>query len=343
MWLWAGARVSSGYTVWRILAAFFDDDYCTFFAFWAPGRMMTMVGKVSLFVVGSMLMLMAGVASTPALADGIRVTVNDTAITDLAIAQRSKLFALEGHKTNQTQGAKDELINEALEMQEAKRLGITVSDAQVSDAFLNVSRNLKLSPDKLTQVLQGNGVGIATLKDRLRAAIAWNGVTQQAIMPRVQISDLALEKKAESKVTAANSFDYVLKEVLFIMPGGKGSASARSGQANQYRAAFKGCDSAVPLSLKYTDVAVTDVGRRHATQLPDATAAEMAKLNVGGITKPRVVQGGVSMLAICSKEEAKDLTFIKGAMRNDAGNSALKDEADKYLADLKSKAHIVNH
>ncbi|MDB5560785.1 MAG: hypothetical protein JWN11_203 [Hyphomicrobiales bacterium] len=303
---------------------------------------MTMVGKISILAVGSMLLLMAGVA-TPALADGIRVTVNDTAITDLEIAQRAKLFGLEGHKTNQTQGAKDELINEALEVQEAKRLGINVTDGQVSDALLTVARNLKLSPDKLTQVLQGNGVGVATLTARLRAAIAWNGVTQQAIMPRVQISDLTLEQKAQSKVTAANSFDYVLKEVLFIMPGGKGSASARSGQANQYRASYKGCDTAVPLSLKYTDVAVTDIGRRHATQLPDAVAAEMAKLTVGGITKPRVVQGGVSMLAICSKEEAKDLTFIKGAMRSDAGNTALKDEADKYLADLKSKARIVNH
>lgn len=301
-----------------------------------------MVGKISLLVAGSMLMVMASGAA-PALADGIRVTVNDAAITDLQIAQRAKLFGLEGHKTNQTQGAKNELINEALEMQEAKRLGVTVTDAQVSNALLTVSRNLKLSPDKLTQVLQQNGVGTQTLQDRLRAAIAWNAVTQQAIMPKVQISDLALEQKAQSKVTAANSFDYVLKEVLFIIPGGKGNAAGRSGQASQYRASFKGCDSAVPLSLKYTDVAVTDVGRRHATQLPDPISAELSKLNVGGITKPRVVQGGVSMLAVCSKEEAKDLTFLKGALRNDAGNTALKSEADKYLADLKSKARIVNN
>ena len=52
-------------------------------------------------------------------------------------------------------------------------------------------------------------------------------------------------------------------------------------------------------------------------------------------------QGGVSMLAVCSKEAAQDTTFIADQLRQTAGNGALKTEADKYLADLKAKAQIV--
>jgi peptidyl-prolyl cis-trans isomerase SurA len=47
------------------------------------------------------------------------------------------------------------------------------------------------------------------------------------------------------------------------------------------------------------------------------------------------------MLAICSKEEARDLTFITNQLRQTAGNDKLKAETDKYLADLKAKAKIV--
>jgi peptidyl-prolyl cis-trans isomerase SurA len=129
--------------------------------------------------------------------------------------------------------------------------------------------------------------------------------------------------------------------VLFLTVKGGPSPAARTAQANKYRAAFKGCGSAVQESLGYTDAAVRDVGRRHATQLPDAIAQELSKLNVGGITKPRVVENGVSMFAVCSKEVSTDTTYLASQLRQNAGNGALKTEADKYLADLKAKAQIV--
>lgn len=282
------------------------------------------------------LMLLAG-GTAPSVAATVKLTVNDTPITDYAISQRLKLFKLEGRSG--TKAATDELIDEALMLQEAKRLGITVSDAQVAQGLLNLSRNIKVSPEKLKQILSANGVSLSTLQDRLRAAIAWGQVTQTAISPRIQISELSLEQKAAEQ-NKANGFDYILKEIIFVSAGG-GGAGGRTAQANQYRKGFKGCDSAVERSLSFTDAAVLDIGRRHSTQLPEPVAAELAKLKVGGITKPRVMDLGVSMLAICSKEEARDLTFIQGQLRQEAGNEALKAEVDTYLKELRGKARIV--
>jgi peptidyl-prolyl cis-trans isomerase SurA len=96
----------------------------------------------------------------------------------------------------------------------------------------------------------------------------------------------------------------------------------------------------VELSLAYTDVAVVDIGRRHATQMPDAIARELAGLNVGGISKPRAVEAGLSMLAICEKVQAEDLTFVKGGLREDVGGDALAKEAEAYLERLRSQAKI---
>jgi peptidyl-prolyl cis-trans isomerase SurA len=293
-------------------------------------------------VLGAMLLgLTLMLAAAPASAATVKIQVNGQPISDLQISQRLALFKIEGKKGQQT--AMDELVKEALELQEAKRLGLTVTEAEVDDAVLQLARQIKVSLTNLQKVLIDNGVGIATLRDRLRATIAWNKVTAVAINGKVQISDADIDKEAKAKLTAANSFDYILKEVIFLLPGGKGSASARTAQANQYRKSFKGCDTAVQLSLSYTDAAVRDIGRRHATQFPDALSAELSKLNVGGITKPRVVENGVSMLAVCAKDVSQDTTFIADNLRQNAGNGALKTEADKYLADLKAKAQIVVH
>lgn len=290
-----------------------------------------MVRTLGAFLIG--LLMLAG-SAVPALA-AVKATVNGVSITDVQISQRLGLFKLEG-KSGQ-KAALQELVDEQVMVQEAKRLGINVTDAMVEEAVLTVARNIKVSRDKLGQMLSQQGVNIDTLKDRLRANLAWNQVITQAVMPRVQMSDVELDQKAAGELNAANSFDYILKEVIFI---GKGN-SARTGQANQYRKSFQGCDNAVQLSLSYTDAAVIEVGRRHATQLPEAIAKELAGLNVGGITKPRVVEQGVSMLAVCSKAEAKDTTFIKSTIQADVGNDAIKAESAKYLKEITAKAKIV--
>lgn len=280
-------------------------------------------------------LVLATVSTLPSFA-GTVVTVNGTAITDVQVDQRLRLFRMEGNNTGR-KGATDQLITEAIQMNEAKRLGITVSNAQIDEALLQIARNLKVSQQRLLEMLGQGGVGAETLRDRLRAAIAWNAVTERAVVPNVQISDLELDQQAAARLNDYQKFDYILKEIVFVGQG----ASGRTAQANRYRQSFTGCDSAVQLSLGFTDAAVVDIGRRHATQLPEAMAKELAGMNVGGITKPRVVESGVSMLAICEKTQAEDLTFVKDGLRAEVGGSNLQKEAQAYLDQLRRDAKII--
>lgn len=280
-------------------------------------------------------LMVATSTALPAFAATV-ATVNGEPITDMQVDQRLRLFSMEGNRTGRN-GALEQLITEAIQLQEAKRLGITVSNSQVDGALLQIARNLNVSRDRLLQMLQQGGVSSDTLQDRLRAAIAWNAVAEQAIMPQVQISELELDQQAAQKVADYQNFDYILKEVTFIGGGG------RSGQANSYRSSFAGCGTAVELSLAFSDVAVVDIGRRHATQLPEALAKELAGLNTGGITKPRATENGLSMLAICEKVQAQDLTFVKGGLREEAGSGAYEREAKAYLDRLRANAKIIRN
>ena len=272
-------------------------------------------------------------------AASVVVKVNGQAITDVQVTERLALMKIE-HRSGQ-KAAIDELITEALEDQEAVRLGFTITEADIDTAFQQVAQNLKLSTSNLQKVLTDNGVGIQTLRDRLKASLSWGKVTGSVVSAKVQFSEADIDAQAKAKLNDVNSYDYILKEVLFLMPGGQGNASQRTAQANAYRKAYTGCANAVQESLAYTDAAVRDLGRKNAGQFPDALAQELAGLNVGGITKPRVVQGGVSMLAVCSKEATQDTTFIAAQLRQTVGTGALQTEANKYLADLKAKAQIV--
>ncbi|WMT88405.1 SurA N-terminal domain-containing protein [Pelagibacterium sp. 26DY04] len=278
-------------------------------------------------------------------AQSVRVTVNGSSITDQQINDRANLLRIEGQgssNSNRIQLATEQLIDDQLRLNEAQRIGVTISDAQVDSAFANVATNMRSSASNLTNLLTQNGVNPETLRDRLRATLAWQQVVQQVLRSRVQISELELETQAAQQVTPALSFDYILKEVLFVIPEGSGvSASRRTAEANQYRSRYSGCDTAVDLAIQFTDAAVRDLGRRHATQLPEAVANELAGLTVGQISTPRVVAGGVSMLAICEKAQAEDLAFLTDDLRQEAGADELQAQAEEYLAQLRSQATII--
>lgn len=278
-------------------------------------------------------------------AQAVRVTVNGTPITDQQINDRANLLRIEGQGSSNSariQLATEQLIDDQIRLSEAQRIGVTISDAQVDSAFSNVASNMRSSVSNLTNLLNQNGVNPETLRDRLQATLAWQQVVSQVLRSRVQISELELEMQASERVTPALSFDYILKEVLFVIPEGSGiSASRRTAEANQYRSRFTGCDTAVDVAIQFTDAAVRDLGRRHATQLPEAVANELAGLTVGQITSPRVVAGGVSMLAVCEKAQAEDLAFLTDDLRQEAGADALQSQAEEYLAQLRSSATII--
>lgn len=278
-------------------------------------------------------------------AQSVSVTVNGTPITDQQINDRANMLRIEGQgasNSNRTQLATEQLIDDRIKLDEAARIGVSISDAQVDSAFANVASNMRSSVSNLNNVLVQNGVNPDTLRDRLRAALAWQQVVQQVLSSRVQLSELELEMQAAEQVTPALSFDYILKEVLFVIPEGSGiSASRRTAEANQFRSRYTGCDTAVDLAIQFTDAAVRDVGRRHATQLPESIANELAGLTVGQISSPRVVEGGVSMLAICEKAQAEDLTFLTEELRQEAGTDVLQAKAEEYLARLRDAASII--
>ena len=149
-----------------------------------------MVRAFAALILGLVMVLGAAPASLAA----VKVTVNGDPITDVDIAQRLKLFQLEGRSGSNA--AMEELVNEALMLQEARRLNIQISETQMDQAYQNVARNVKVSVDNLDRILSQNGVNRETLIRRLRAALAWNEVTTIAVMPRVQISDVDLEQQA---------------------------------------------------------------------------------------------------------------------------------------------------
>ncbi|MEX0759548.1 MAG: peptidylprolyl isomerase, partial [Tistlia sp.] len=122
--------------------------------------------------------------------------VNDEIVSALDLEMRLRI-AMSGAGVQDAPEARQrllrpvmrQLIDERLQMQEAERLGISVPDEQVEEAFERIAGNNNLSPEQFAEAIRGAGILPQALKQQVRAALTWRAVVDRRIRPRVQIGE----------------------------------------------------------------------------------------------------------------------------------------------------------
>ncbi len=144
------------------------------------------------------------VAFSPALAlaEGLRVVarVNDDAITDFDLSQRV-LFAI---RTTGLQDSPDlrqrmaaqilrQMIDEKLQIQDAKRLGLKATEAEMQQRFGDIERGAGMARGQFRQYLQSVGVPFEIAIQQIEAQIAWTKIVRRRVRPQVDVSEAEVD------------------------------------------------------------------------------------------------------------------------------------------------------
>lgn len=157
---------------------------------------------------GALLVALALWASPAAAAgalDRVAAVVNDEAVTARDIEARTRLVMLssglqdtpETRKRIMSQVVR-RLIDERLQIQEAERLKITVSDADIAQGIATIEQRGKMGPGGFEKLLRANGVDLAAGRQQVRAEIAWIKVVRRKLLPNVKVSDEEIDAKLET-------------------------------------------------------------------------------------------------------------------------------------------------
>lgn len=143
-------------------------------------------------------------ALSPALASaqGSRVVarVNDDAITDFDLSQRIQ-FAIktigltDSPDLRQRMAAQvlRQMIDERLQIQNAKRLGLGASEAEVQQRLSEIERGAGLSPGQFKLFLQSIGVPYDIAAQQFEAQIAWTKIVRRKVRPQVDVSEVEID------------------------------------------------------------------------------------------------------------------------------------------------------
>lgn len=279
-------------------------------------------------------------------ASEIKVVVNQQAITSVDISRRVNFLRLQRTKGNHSKMARDQLVEEALKMQEARRVGAIIGEAQVDAAFANFAKQNNLNTKQMGQILAQSGVTTKHFKDFIRVEMTWPRLVQAryGAAGGTQSTQDLVSKMLESGGTKPKTTEYILQQVIFVVPEAKRSKSmlgARQREAEQLRTRFPGCDGSKQTAVALRDVTIRDLGRVLQPQLPSEWKPFIEKTKQGGTTQSRVTPRGIEFIAVCSAKTVSD--DMAAAMvfqaENDNGNGD-SDNAKDFLKELREKAVI---
>jgi peptidyl-prolyl cis-trans isomerase SurA len=281
--------------------------------------------------------------AVPVHAQHVVVLVNGEPITALDIEQRSKLAQLSGQKAPARQDIIEELINERLKVREAKRWGLEVSNTEVDSAFATMASRMRLTPEMLTQHLAKSGVNVTTLKNRIRADIAWPQMVRGRYQQSLQIGEKDILTAMASKPEDGVGYDYTLRPILFLVPAGSGEGvvEGRKREAEALRARFQDCEDGITFARALRDVAVREQVVRSSADIPPELRKVLDGIEIGRLTAPEVTKLGIEMFAICAKKESSaDNSLGKRKARESLMSQRFEQRSKQYLKDIRKSAMI---
>src|SRR3990172_966426 len=171
--------------------------------------------KLRLSLIVAIVLLATGGPALGAVSEGIAAIVNDSVITMTDIKDPTLLYLSDSAKNAPPEQVKkmeqqvlNLLIDETLQLQEAKKLGISVSAEEVNAGFADISRQNGLAPDEFKKRLARTGVSINSLYSQIRANVAWAQVVRRKLRPQVNISESEIDLTLEQIAMGAGKKQY---------------------------------------------------------------------------------------------------------------------------------------
>lgn len=294
-------------------------------------------------LVAAFMLAPAPLSMTPAHATEIKYVVNGTPITTADIQRRAAFLRLQ---RQQAKGAGEEMIAQALRLQEMQRLRITISNAQVDQAYANFAKSNNLGVGQLDSILAQSGVTKEHFKEFIRTQMGWN----QALSARAQAEGAneqdAVRRMLKEGGRKPTANEYILQQVIFVVPerDRRNLLAKRKREAQQVRDRFGSCETSRDQVRGMIDVTVRELGRVLEPELPPDWEKEVKAAHSGkGVTVVRETPRGVEFIAICSSRVASDdrvaqLVFQQEKAKQ--GENLAETLSRKYTQELRERAQI---
>lgn len=260
------------------------------------------------------LLLLTGGPQT-LLAQSMRIVavVNDEMISGYDLDQRIRLLTGGGNLPNSaeqrsrlTSQVLRSMVDERLQLQEAKRLNIKAEPKEVDDALARIEKQNDVPPGQLAERLRSEGMSIETLQSQVEAAIAWTKVVRRRGARFATVSDDEIDEAMQRIKENASKPSHLISQIFLPVD----TPQEENQVLNNARRLFDELRSGTPftaLAQQFSQDASAraggDMGWLQVGQMPDEVEAVLAKMPVGAVSQPIRSAEGYHIVAVRNRRE----------------------------------------
>jgi len=157
----------------------------------------------------------------PSLSDGIAVVVNESVVSTSDFRNRMKLAMLSAALPDTPEVRQKiapqvfrTLVDEQLQLQEGKKLGIEVSNEEINEAMKRIATDNKIPGGDMAAFLKSNGIPVSALRSQIKATLMWSKYVMRALRPRVEIGEDEIDSVIQRIRANAGKQEYLVSEIF---------------------------------------------------------------------------------------------------------------------------------
>lgn len=237
--------------------------------------------------------------------------------------------------------ALDELIDERIKLQEAKKLTIAIADDDVERAFKGVAERNKMTTEQFMNMIRQQGADGGVMKERIKVQLAWREVIRKKFGHMISVSTRDVERLATSSGNAETE-ELQIQRITFSVPGkiDQAALAQRYDAAEAVRRKFSGCKTTASLVKDQTNVKFEDLGYRSASTLAEPTRTFLVSAKDGEMVPASLTAAGVELYAVCGRRTQKISDEKRQAAESELTMREFERRAQSHLFDLRTNAHI---
>ncbi len=246
--------------------------------------------------------------------DGVAAVVNDAAVSEYDLRQRVALFvATSGVQASDDAIKKirpqilEQLENEQLQIQEAKRKHITVSTPEVDKAIDKIISDNHLNLDQLKGVLAKNGVSYSTLRAQIAAQLIWQKTVEDEFQDQINITEADIDDEMARQMQGADKPHYDVNVIFLAVDTPEDDAKVQKNIDDLEQQLQSGSQFQVvarQFSQSPSAASGGDIGWVHDGQLAPELNDELRKMKPNEISQPIRSTGGYYILQLKARQEA---------------------------------------
>jgi peptidyl-prolyl cis-trans isomerase SurA len=267
--------------------------------------------KLALFAVALAAALWLPPTTAQAQLGGIAAAVNDEVISFYDLEQRLGLVISSAGLKNNIETRRRlrsqvlrTLVDESLQLQEAKRLEIEVKEKDLDVAKRLIEKQNRIPEGRFADFVAARRISMDAVVNQLKAEIAWTKVVNRRLRPTIQISDEEIEEVLERyQASAGKEERHVLEIYLAVDQAGQQESVRRAAQrlVEQVRGGADFQALARQFSQGATAAQGGDIGWILEGQLSPELETALAALKPGGISSPIEAPGGFYIFVLRQK------------------------------------------